>query len=94
MMLSEGDFNWQLEASVLMIYMENQGVVYMGGMCSGRVCYIFWFYLYNFQFWMFKMYTNYILWLDMFVVGQMLDVYGWTCWMYWKFVVYKQYIVY
>ncbi|KAJ6840928.1 putative WD repeat-containing protein 75 [Iris pallida] len=75
-------------------YMENEGAVNMGGMCFGRICYIFWFYLYNFQFWMFKMYGNYILWLDMFVVGQVLDVCGWTCWMYWKFVVYEQYTVY
>ncbi|KAJ6840195.1 phosphoglycerate mutase-like protein 1 isoform X1 [Iris pallida] len=70
-------------------YKENEGAVNIGGMCSGRICYIFWFYLYNFQFWMFKMYGNYILWLDMFVVGQMLDVCGWTYWMYWKFVVYE-----
>ncbi|KAJ6801426.1 mitochondrial dicarboxylate/tricarboxylate transporter DTC-like [Iris pallida] len=48
----------------------------MGGMCSGRICYLFRFYLYNYQFWMFKMYENYILWLYMFVVGQVLDVCG------------------
>ncbi|KAJ6829385.1 rop guanine nucleotide exchange factor 14 [Iris pallida] len=29
-------------------YIENEGAVNMGGMCSGRVCYIFWFYLYNY----------------------------------------------
>ncbi|KAJ6843319.1 uncharacterized protein M6B38_297370 [Iris pallida] len=40
---------------------------------------------------MFKMYGNYILLLDMFVVGQVLYVCGW---MYWKFVVYEQYTVY
>ncbi|KAJ6850603.1 uncharacterized protein M6B38_263775 [Iris pallida] len=32
-----------------------------------------------YQFWMFRMYEKYILWLDIFVVGQVLDVCGWTC---------------
>ncbi|KAJ6850114.1 ran-binding protein 1-like protein c-like [Iris pallida] len=58
---------------------RNKGAVNMGGMCSGRVCYLFWFYLYNFQYLMFKTYRNYIHWLDMFVVSQALDVCGWTC---------------
>ncbi|KAJ6802477.1 structural maintenance of chromosomes protein 4 [Iris pallida] len=60
-------------------YIEIEGVVNMGGMCSDRICYLFWFYLYNYQFWMFKIYGKYKLWLDMFVVGQVLDVCGWTC---------------
>ncbi|KAJ6808630.1 serine/threonine-protein kinase tricorner-like [Iris pallida] len=59
-------------------YMENEGAVNIGGMCSGRVCFLFWFYLHNYQFWIFKMYGKYILWLDMFVVGQVLDIFGWT----------------
>ncbi|KAJ6801101.1 uncharacterized protein M6B38_199720 [Iris pallida] len=46
-----------------------------------------------YQFWMFRMYEKYILWLD---------ICGWTsvgclwldvCWMCWKFVVYEQYAV-
>ncbi|KAJ6819545.1 26S proteasome regulatory subunit 4-like protein B [Iris pallida] len=39
----------------------NEGTVNMGGMCSSRVCYLFWFDLHNFQYWMFKMYGNYTL---------------------------------
>ncbi|KAJ6817014.1 hypothetical protein M6B38_414020 [Iris pallida] len=47
-------------------------------MYYGWVCYFFLVYLYNYQFWKFKMYEIYILWLNMFVVGQVLDVCGWT----------------